>query len=141
MSKRPGRPISVKVSGGRELRRDLRRAGAKSKDLTRPNRQLAKTFAPTAAGRAPVGKTGRLAASVRGLGTTTKAIIAAGSASVPYAGPIHFGWPTRPNAGRGWRGGPISPNPFIYDVIDERRDEIIAAYQAEMDRLMREVDP
>ncbi len=138
MARRP--TTEIKISGARELRRDLRRAGAKASDLSKPNRKLAQTFIPPAAGKAPY-RTGRLAASVKGTGTTTKAILIAGSISVPYAGPIHYGWPSRPNPARGWRGGPISPQPFLTEVVSERYGEIVDAYQRAMDDLCREVDP
>jgi len=134
------RGVAVKVSGARELQRDLRRAGVDAKDLRGANRDIARWFAPTAAERAPY-RTGRLSESVKGLGTATKAVITAGSAKVPYAGPIHFGWPTRPDPTRGWRGGPIVPQPFIYQALDERRDEVLDTYQAYMDQLCRRVDP
>ena len=44
---------------------------------------------------------------------------AGGGKEVPYAGPIHFGWPARR----------IKPQPFFYDAIDGRRDEIKDRYE------------
>lgn len=132
-----GRAVTIQVTGAAEVRRSMRKAGETTSDLKRPNRRLADEFAPLAAGRAPF-VSGRLAGSVKGSSTTTKAIIQAGAGRVPYAGPIHFGWRSRPNPAKGWRGGPIAPNPFIYDVLDERRDEIITAYETYMDQAIRE---
>jgi hypothetical protein len=31
------------------------------------------------------------------------------------------------------RGGPIAPNPFIYDAIDSRSDEVFAFYEQQLD--------
>jgi len=66
-----------------------------------------------------------LAGSIRTTGTKTGGYVRAGSRkAVPYAGPVHFGWPTRPNPAKGWRGGPIRPNPFLYDALDARREQV-----------------
>jgi hypothetical protein len=40
-------------------------------------------------------RTGRLAASVRGNRAQSKAVVRAGKAAVPYAGPINYGWGKR----------------------------------------------
>ena len=69
---------------------------------------------------------------------TIKAAKAAGGANVnagtprrtsivPYAGPIHFGW----------RARDIDPNPFLYDALDERRDEVVAAYEKQTADLLK----
>ena len=41
------------------------------------------------------------------------------SSKVNYAGPIHFGWAARN----------IDPQPFLYMALDDRRDEVVAAYE------------
>ena len=63
--------------------------------------------------RAPVGPTGRLAASVRPGATKTMALVRAGGAAVPYANAIH--WGAGPRLGR---PGPhnIASNPFITEA-------------------------
>ena len=66
---------------------------------------------------APV-RTGALAASIRAAAVRTGGRVRVGNASVPYAGPIHFGWPKRR----------IVPQPFIYDALDPRRGEVAAVY-------------
>jgi hypothetical protein len=40
-------------------------------------------------------RTGALGASVRGMKQVGRARIVAGNASVPYSGPINYGWPAR----------------------------------------------
>ena len=65
-------------------------------------------------------RTGKLAASIRAAATMTSGKVRAGSAAVPYAGPIHFGWPARR----------IKPQPFIYDAMDVRRKEVYELYAA-----------
>ena len=49
------------------------------------------------------------------------------TSKVPYAGPIHFGW----------RARDIDPNPFLYDALDERRDEVVAAYEKQTADLLK----
>jgi len=134
------RSVRVEVHGAKELRRAFRKAGGDVKDFRTVHREIAQDLAASARPMAPHGKTGRLAASVKGVGTVTKALITAGSPMVPYAGPIHFGWPTRPNPGRGWRGGPIAPNPFLYAAVDRRRDEVMNAYEQHVERICAEVE-
>jgi hypothetical protein len=55
--------------------------------------------------------------------------VKAGGRLVPYAGPIHFGWP-RHN---------IAPNPFIYDALDDRKAEVIDKYEAHIEALVEKV--
>ena len=50
--------------------------------------------------------------------------------SVPYAGVIHFGWP-RHN---------IEPQPFLYDALDRRSDEVIKLYEDRITDLVHKLD-
>ena len=71
---------------------------------------------------------GALKASVRAGASSRAGVVRAGKKLVPYAGPIHYGWPSRPNNEKGWRGGPIPPKEFLWDAMDERRAEVEAAF-------------
>lgn len=82
------------VEGAARLRQSLRKAGADAADLKTANARAASIVAQAAAASAPR-RTGRLAATVRGNKAVGKAIVRGGSARVPYAGPIHWGWPAR----------------------------------------------
>jgi hypothetical protein len=53
--------------------------------------------------------------------------VRAGRTSVPYAGPIHFGWPAHN----------IEPTPFLYDALDQRRSEVIDLYEQRVGDLIR----
>lgn len=99
---------TVKVRGAKQLRRTLKKAGVDVKQLKAINLEAAQIAAAAAVARAPVGgpykKTGRgrprvpgrLKASVRPHATQRAGVIRAGfAARVPYAGPIHWGWPAR----------------------------------------------
>jgi hypothetical protein len=74
-------------------------------------------------------RSGRLGESTRGTAQPNTATIRVGNASTPYAGPIIYGWPSRPNRAKGWRGGPIRPNPYPYDVLERESDNIYARYE------------
>jgi hypothetical protein len=70
-------------------------------------------------------RTGKLQSTIRTSATTRSGSVkAGGKRSAPYAGPVHFGWPNRPNNAKEWYGGPIAPNPFLYDALDDRRGDV-----------------
>lgn len=119
----------IQVTGAKELRRALKRMDADLKDLTRINKSAAEIVARTARERAPV-LTGRLRNTIKVGATRTRGTVSAGNrGNVPYAGPIHFGWPQRN----------ISPQPFIYDALDERRSEVVELYQTRVADLVTRV--
>jgi hypothetical protein len=122
-----GKP-AIKVTGAKEFRSAMKAMGADLSDLTAINRRLAEAVAGEARAGAPV-LTGRLAGSVRPGATRTRGYVKAGSGSIPYAGVIHFGWP-RHN---------IAPNPFIYDALDDKKSEVIEAYEAHIEALVEKV--
>lgn len=86
--------VGVRVEGARRLRTTLRAAGHSLTDLRDANRRAAGVAAGASRPLAPF-RTGRLRASVRSSGTVSAGIIRAGRKSVPYAGAIHWGWPSR----------------------------------------------
>jgi hypothetical protein len=70
-------------------------------------------------------RSGKLHNTIRTSATTRSGSVKAGGArTAPYAGPVHFGWPNRPNVNKEWFGGPIAPNPFLYDALDDRRQDV-----------------
>jgi len=65
------------------------------REMAAANRKLSEAGALSARGEAPK-LSGRLAASIRPhRGRWYKAEIKAGGKRLPYAGPIHYGWPKR----------------------------------------------
>lgn len=63
----------------------------------------------------------------------------AGKGNVPYAGPIHFGWNTRPNPSKKWIGGPIKPNPFLWRAYQRKLGEVVRVYDIDLKKLVRQV--
>jgi hypothetical protein len=135
----------VRIEGAAELSRSFRAAGGTVKELSGAYRTIARQLVPPAQREAPKGPTGRLAASTRGLGQRTRAILTAGSARVPYAGPIHFGnpsvktYPAHKNNPRRRSGtlGIIRPNPWLYRTADSRRDEVVQAFDDNVGAVLR----
>jgi hypothetical protein len=86
--------VGFKVEGLSQVVRDLQAVGVDLDDLKDAFAGIASEGARTAAGFTPV-RSGRLAGSTRGNRAKNKAVITQGRSSVPYAGPINYGWPRR----------------------------------------------
>lgn len=93
--------VGFKVEGLNKLTRDLQALGLDVDDLKDAFSTIAAEGAELAARYAPR-RTGMLAGSVRGNRAKNKAIVSAGRARVPYAGPINYGWPARGIAAAGF---------------------------------------
>lgn len=85
------RPVSIRVDGLAQVIRSLLEIGLDVQDLKGAFSEIARQGAVLAAGFAPR-LSGRLAGDVRGNRARSKAVISAGRMSVPYAGPINYGW-------------------------------------------------
>jgi hypothetical protein len=118
----------VQVRGARQLRSSLKKAGKDLQDLKDAHAKVAAVVAAAAAARAPK-RTGRLATSVRGTGTTTAAVIRAGFKSVPYAGPIHWGWPARG----------IAAQPFLSDAATSTEGAWLPIYEGAVETALDQV--
>ena len=118
----------LRVEGGRELRRTLRNAGDDLQDMKDAHAAAAQIAATASAALAPE-KTGRLKNTIRGAGTKTAAIIRAGFARVPYAGPIHWGWGRRYNTAQ----------PFLSDGAQDSEGRWIRLYEEAVDKALEKV--
>jgi len=143
----------IKLEGTKELRKALRQLEDKTAKKAL-GQELKAEFAAATAAVVRDGKS-ELAASVRtkserrtgALGNSIRAkgalrggtVLAGGTKRVPYAGPIHYGWPTRPNKAKGWRGGIIWRNPFLDRALYKNADEVVRLMQRGVDRLLDEV--
>lgn len=137
--------IVVQVKGAKELRRALRqiedaaeRRGMQA-ELKAEYRTAARVVELAARQEAPQ-RSGRLAGSIKAKGTTTGAAVTAGGLkAVPYAGPIHWGWPSRPNKARRWRGGPIAGNRFMVRAAQASADQVAEILEGGLRRLIDKV--
>jgi len=83
-----------KVSGLNQVVRQLQEIGVEVEDLKGAFSNIAAMGARQAARFAPK-RSGRLAGDIRGNRAKSKAVVTAGRKSVPYAGPINYGWAKR----------------------------------------------
>lgn len=84
----------AEMRGAAQLRRTLKEAGEDLSDLKESNRKAAAIVEEGTVGLVPV-DSGQLASTIRSTGTVSAGVVRVGNASVPYAGPIHWGWPKR----------------------------------------------
>lgn len=118
----------VKVEGARQLRATLRRAGQDLEDMKDANAEVANYVASASRSAAPT-VSGRLAASVRGNRAAASAVVKAGGAAVPYAGPIHWGWPARN----------IAANEFMAATAANTEPTWVRMYLAAVERIVAKV--
>jgi hypothetical protein len=92
MSRRP----VVEVGGLRTLRRTLKAAGQSlDHDFKSVHKEVADIVAAAARRTSPVGPAagGHIRDDIRAAGQSAAAVVRAGRAALPYAGPLHWGWP------------------------------------------------
>ena len=119
---------TIRVEGARQLRRTLKRAGDNLDDLK---------DAHAAAGAIVVGaarvsgprRSGALVGTLRASRAAASATIRAGSASVPYAGVIHWGW----------TGHHIRAQPWVSAAAQATEPAWTAAYASAVDRVLATV--
>jgi hypothetical protein len=108
----------IRIEGIDKLRRALVKLEAASKaDFVAAGKAAAEIVAREARVKVPV-RSGNLRNTIRAAGQQRGGVVRAGTAKVPYAGPIHFGWGRRR----------IFPQPFLYEAADDRVDEVTEAY-------------
>lgn len=120
---------TVRVEGAAELRKFLRKLPPDlRKDLARIHKNVAKPVAEMAEVIVPR-RSGRLRSTIRTGGTQRAGRVVAGRASVPYAGPIHWGWPARN----------IKAQPFLVIALEARQLQVMTEYMTQVDHLMDRV--
>ena len=126
MNRRNG--VDIEVTGIGDFTKAARKAKDKDtliaiKAANKVGSEIVKVKAKTLV---PVGKTGKLGRSIKAGASIKRGTVSAGSAALPYAGPIHFGWATHN----------IEPQPFIYEAIDDRREAVWAAYDLQITKVV-----
>ena len=125
----------IRIEGARELRRSLRHAGVAIKDLKAVNKSAGDVVHDRAAMTSPVGsrtkraRARRLKDTLRVFATATGARIRAGAKSVPYAGPIHWGWKKRK----------ITAQPFISDAARNTEPQWLRLYETHIHEIINNI--
>lgn len=124
-----GWDAGVQIEGAKQLRKSLKAAGDDLTDLKAAHAEAATIVATAGQAGAP-SVTGLLAASVRGAGTKTAAIVRAGKAAVPYANPIHWGW---------FRHH-INPNPWLTRAAQSTESRWIGTYNTAVQTMLDKIE-
>lgn len=85
----------VQVEGLSRVVRDLQRFGVEVSDLKEAFARIGEQVIPDYERFTPVGPTGRLRNDYRVSKAKSRTNLYVGRASIPYAGPINYGWPAR----------------------------------------------
>jgi len=120
---------TVQVLGAKELRKTLKQAGEDLGDLKDVHQAVGNMIVSVARGLAP-SRTGALAGSIRAGRLAGGVTVRAGSGSIPYAGPIHWGWPARG----------IKAQPFLSDAATTTESQWVELYQAEVEKILDRVE-
>ncbi len=123
------RDSGVRVEGLRETVRRLERLGVDVGDLKDAFGAISREVVTEATALVPV-DSGALKGAIRAARTKNKAVVRAGSARVPYAGVINYGWP-----GRG-----IAPTSFLTDPANADPEGKVAHLEANLEALIRKHD-
>lgn len=118
----------VEVVGARRIRASLRAAGHDLETMKEANAAASAIVMADARRRVPV-VSGTLMGTIRSTGTTTAGIVRAGFARVPYAGPIHWGWPARG----------ITATFFMSNAAEATEAQWIAAYEAGVEKALAKI--
>jgi len=124
----PSTAPRIQVTGAKELRKALRRMGDDLSDMKAIHKAAADKVADRARERVPI-RSGKLRGTIRSTASKRRAGVSAGRKLVPYAGPIHFGWPAHN----------ISPQPFLYEALDDRRSAVVNLYVERVGQLVERV--
>lgn len=104
---------AVRVEGLTKTVKALQQAGVDAQDIKSAMSAVGEIVANTARSYVPV-DTGTLQGSIRTSKAKTRATVRAGSASVPYAGVIHYGWPAHN----------IEPQPFLVSALEDEQGSV-----------------
>ena len=119
---------TVHIEGLAQLVRTLQRAGVDITELKDAHRNAGDIVAREAEARAPR-VSGDLAGSIRAARQVRRARVQAGTSRVPYAGPIHWGWPARR----------IAAQTFMSDAAQATEPRWTAQYREDVERALANV--
>lgn len=119
----------ITIQGVKEVTDTLKALGRDLESNLELNKELSTTLSQKASAMAPV-LTGALASSVKGNPSAEKAQILAGSAAVPYAGVIEYGWPDRN----------IDAQPYLNPAVNDNMGYIIEKYNDSIQKAIKQYD-
>lgn len=117
----------ITIQGVKEVTDSLNKLARDLQSNIELNKELSTTLSQKASAMAPV-LTGALASSVKGNPSAEKAQILAGSAAVPYAGVIEYGWPDRN----------IKAQPYLNPAVNDNMGYIIEKYNDSIQKAIKQ---
>ena len=118
--------VSTRIDGLNAVVRALLDLGLEVDDLKDAFSEIARYGAVVASRHAPR-RSGRLAGDVRGNRARSKAVITSGRVSVPYAGPINYGWAKRN----------IAPSGFMQKADEEIQPRALQILEGSINNAIR----
>lgn len=118
----------VEIEGLSRFITTCKRAGVDMANFKTANQRTGEIVASTARFLAPR-RSGNLALSIRSSAQARRVRILAGDTGVPYAAPIHWGWPSRN----------IAANPFASKAAQATESIWTTAYQKELAAIVAKV--
>lgn len=123
-----GDKVDVQLVNARQFRRAFLKAGGDKTMLKEAFAVASRMVTAQGKSDAPH-RSGRLAGTVRGSGTLTAAIVRGGTAAVPYANPIHWGWGRRH----------IKANPFLSHAAQNTQPDWLPAFEAAVNKALETI--
>ena len=120
---------NISIQGVKEVTDSLNKMARDLESNIELNKELSTTLSQKASALAPR-LTGALASSVVGNPSAEKAQIMAGSAAVPYAGVIEYGWPDRN----------IDAQPYLNPAVKDNMGYIIEKYNDSIQKAIKQYD-
>lgn len=120
---------NISITGVKEVTDSLKKLGRDLESNIELNKELSTTLSQKASALAPR-LTGALASSVVGNPSAEKAQILAGSAAVPYAGVIEYGWPAKNREAR----------PYLNPAVNNNMGYIIERYNDSIQKAIQKYD-
>jgi phage gpG-like protein len=120
---------NISIQGVKEVTDSLNKMARDLESNIELNKELSTTLSQKASALAPK-LTGALASSVKGNPSAEKAQILAGSAAVPYAGVIEYGWPDRN----------IDAQPYLNPAVNDNMGYIIEKYNDSIQKAIKQYD-
>ena len=121
--------VGVQVEGLAKLTRTMRKAGEDLTELKTAHAAAGQIVARAAAASAPR-RTGRLAGTLRASKAANRARVTAGTRSVPYSMPIHWGWPARK----------IAANPFVSQAARDTESVWLPEYLKAVEEALSHIE-
>jgi HK97 gp10 family phage protein len=120
---------TVQVLGAKELRKTMKQAGDDLGDLKAVHQAAGNIVVAAAQALAPK-RSGALAGSIRAAKLAGGISVKVGGAGIPYANPIHWGWPKRN----------IEAQPFLSDAATQTEAQWVALYEEELEKIIQRVE-